>query len=499
MSNNYFTPWLRKPFLVALTVASVFFLLYLFTLAPTVMWGDEARFQQLIPTFGLEFTEVGHPLWVVLSYPFTLLPIGEIAWRVNFATMMFGVAAIYFVFLCAFELTLRADAAAATAIAFGVSHTFWSLSVRPQSHSLNAMILAIVLWLILRWHGKLRQLYMASFLFGIGLTNHLLLFFSCFGLAWFVGQRARKFDVPLRLLLPAPLFAAAGFLPFAIGMALQGTVAGTQGSVWGYFLGWLTIHAPIRFAALWSGYTGYNFIGLACILIVAGVIYLWQQDRGTLIGLCLLYVGNVYFVFDLALPDQYKYYIPSYLVLSLFVGPGYLLFWRLYIMRNSAALPVNQQMFFSLVMLGALILAPPLVYGAMPDIVRVAGHDQLLGARTLPGRDMLAFFLTPSKRDYYGARDYATSALQQMESGSVLFADHTPYMALRYMQAVEELRPDVRLIYWVPDTPFRPPTASAIYLADIQNYYPMDAIQRKYQVQQQGVLYRLIPLERQEN
>ena len=471
-----------RPALAALLVAIGFLVLYIYTLAPAVTWGDEAKFQLLVPRLELEASEVGHPLWVLLSYPFTLLPAGDLAWRVNLATAVFGAAAVFFVYLSAGALFRHRGGSLAAAIAFGVSHTFWSLSVRPQSHSLNALFLALTLWLVFRWQGKLWQLYAAGFLFGLGLTNHFLLAFSLPGLAWFVIRTARARQVPLLRAAASLIFAGLGFAPFLITMLAQSRTGNTWFTVASYFMHLLSLESPVRSFALWAGFLAYNFAGPALILIGLGAIRLWRLERAIFIGLALLYLGNVYFVFDLALPDQYKYYIPSYLVLSLFAAPGFI------------AVSERASRKLSALLLAALLITPPLVYQAAPAIVRAAGFDELLGARNLPGRDMLSFFLTPSKRGYFGARDYARRALAQVEPGATIVADHTPYMALRYVQQAEGLRPDVTLVYLYPEAgfPFAPGRRD-IYLADTQNYYPTEDIGRSFRIEQAGVLYRLVP------
>ena len=56
--------------------------LYIRTLAPSLLFGDSAEFQTIAHTLGIGHP-TGYPVYVLLARLFTLLPIGEVAYRVN--------------------------------------------------------------------------------------------------------------------------------------------------------------------------------------------------------------------------------------------------------------------------------------------------------------------------------------------------------------------------------------------------------------------------------
>src|SRR5215213_3239514 len=56
--------------------------LYMRTLAPSLLYGDSAEFQTIAYTLGIGHP-TGYPVYVLLAKLFTLLPRGEIAFRVN--------------------------------------------------------------------------------------------------------------------------------------------------------------------------------------------------------------------------------------------------------------------------------------------------------------------------------------------------------------------------------------------------------------------------------
>src|SRR5437867_2640345 len=108
----------------AAAVGAGAFVLYLATLAPTVLWGDDAELQRRAFTGEIAPGLRGHPLWVVVAHLFTRLPIGDVAFRANLLCAFFAAIAVGLTFAAAWTLTRSASASAIAAGALGVSHTF---------------------------------------------------------------------------------------------------------------------------------------------------------------------------------------------------------------------------------------------------------------------------------------------------------------------------------------------------------------------------------------
>src|SRR5438552_16007378 len=62
--------------------------LYVRTLAPSVMPGDYAEFQMCAAVLGVPHP-TGYPLYVLLGKLFTLLPAGDVAYRVNLSSAIY--------------------------------------------------------------------------------------------------------------------------------------------------------------------------------------------------------------------------------------------------------------------------------------------------------------------------------------------------------------------------------------------------------------------------
>lgn len=179
LANEYWGRISRRPWILSIGVFAIAMTIYGLTLSPGLSWGggDFARFQTKVFSGELEGNVFGHPMYVILARPFTWLPIGDVAYRVNLASAVFGAAALVFVFQSAWLLTRSTGASFLATGALLISHTYWTYAVLPKPYSLNALLLAISIYLLLAWRDVKRGIYLYYFalLIGLSLLNHLIL------------------------------------------------------------------------------------------------------------------------------------------------------------------------------------------------------------------------------------------------------------------------------------------------------------------------------------
>jgi hypothetical protein len=256
----------------------------------------------------------------------------------------------------------------------------------------------------------------------------------------------------------------------------------------------LHISTPTRDLMLWLGFLIFQFIGVALILGPLGVVRVWKNDRHIAIGLALLYLGIVAFAFDLHFPDQYKYYIPSFVIFSILVGTGVVAVREKLASRHHT---LSRRIIPFLLV--TMLVMPPTIYASVPPILRHAGITSLLGVRNLPGRDSLVFHLWPPKRGYLGARQFAEAAFAQMPANAVLIIDWTPMSPMQYLQSVERQRLDVALVL-IP--PFEEQVLMALgyarsgrplFLGNTERYYDVDGLAQHFKIVAAGPIYQLIP------
>ena len=151
------------------------FVLYLSTLSPTVGEADSFEFQVVSYTLGVAHP-TGYPLYILLGKLFTLLPIGNVAYRVNLISPLFASLAVICLYLCLVRLTQHRAASLLATLTFAFSRTFWSQAVIAEVYTLNAFFVALVfylLWKASSWLKPGAGKLLVAFVYGLSLTNHL--------------------------------------------------------------------------------------------------------------------------------------------------------------------------------------------------------------------------------------------------------------------------------------------------------------------------------------
>lgn len=186
----------RTDWLIDLTLFLGLFFLYLRTLAPSVGEADTFEFQVGIARLGVAHGS-GYPLLMLVGRLFSLLPLGgTLAWRANLTSAFFAALGA----LLAQRLTRRLGASLLPSLlaglTFGVSPTLWARAVEVEAYTLNAALVAALLYLAADMAATrtTRRLPWLAFLFGLSLTNHLttLLLIPALGLAIFLALRHEK-------------------------------------------------------------------------------------------------------------------------------------------------------------------------------------------------------------------------------------------------------------------------------------------------------------------
>lgn len=488
----------------ALAVVAVALTLYTATLAPGLLWGggDFARFQTWAYLGGIEgpVDLFAHPLWVYLAHPFTWLPVRDPAWRANFASAVFASAALGFVFqICRLATRSIAPALLATG-ALAVSHTFWTYAVMPKVYSLNALLLSACLYFLLRWRERREtaSLALASFLYGLGFLNHVVMATAAAGLAAFVVLAAREAGGRnvRRAATVCGLSFAAGVTPFAI-LILQAGSGSAIAATALRFLGGLTYAfthpAELAEGVGWAVVLAVYQFPLTAPFAVAGFVSLCRRDPP--LAACVGLIAGATIAFLLGALDpttggayvwNLHYYLQAYVAFAPALACGFLRLQQGWIARRP--LRAAAAAFASLAV-------PPLLYATAPSFARRVALD-VPDFRPLPGRDNFAYALTPWKHHETAPRAYAEAMFAAVGRGGVLFADYGPWAMLHYLQEVEHARPDVELVLLrgkrtqVAQILSRR-TRQGMFLADTYRYYDLPGIEAHFELIPAGPIFRL--------
>ena len=289
----------------------------------------------------------GYPLYTWLGKLFSLLPVGDVAHRVNLMSAVMGAGGVALLYACARLLGLSRLFAAFTALLFAFSRTFWSQTVISEVYAPNVFMLALTLLLLLRWAAAAaanprtwpRGRFLAfALVFGLSLGTHLSNLGFAPAFAVFVLLLRPAFllrPVEIALALGAFLLGAAQFLwlPLHADELLGTLAAGGPGLLlWGIYKYTLGAFSELRFAfplwvipdriVLYLELLRQNVTGLGMILGMVGMWAMLFRATRRFYLLMLMYLAHLLFFLQYKAFDLDVFFIPSHLLYCLFVGYG---------------------------------------------------------------------------------------------------------------------------------------------------------------------------------
>lgn len=158
----------RSDILPAVLIGIVALILYIRTLAPSLLWGDSAEFQTLSHTLGMTHPS-GYMTQIMIGKLFTLIPVGNIAYRVNLMSAFFGALAVAQVCLIVRLLGGLRIAGVSAALMLAIFPLFWWRALIAESYAPAAGMITTVWLLFLLW----RRTHKWGYLFLAGLAGGL--------------------------------------------------------------------------------------------------------------------------------------------------------------------------------------------------------------------------------------------------------------------------------------------------------------------------------------
>jgi 4-amino-4-deoxy-L-arabinose transferase-like glycosyltransferase len=328
--------------------------MYVRTLAPWVLPGDSGEFQVLSYQVGTGHTP-GYPVYMLLSKLFlALIPIRDVAFRVNLFSAVMAAFTVAGVYLCIRLLSASRWGGLFGGAALAVSFSFWSQAVIAEVYTPAAAFLVAVWFLILVWHqrGNRWALFAAGVCGGLGLGVHanLVLAVPAVLLLLFLnGRRGREWLAPALL---GGILGLALFLGALVAVDARNAPAssfnviyGPARSAWGYseeqtqdplermkflllarqWTGAMFSDPAAEMPAHWKDYV----VGLPRefhlgTLILAGIGILGLAVRYRRVAAFFLAGLLVHglFTFNYSIWDIYVMYIPGYALLAMLAGIG---------------------------------------------------------------------------------------------------------------------------------------------------------------------------------
>lgn len=427
-------------------VAVFVFVLYLMTLAPTVLpldrkeLPDSAMLQMQAGVLGITHP-TGYPTYLMLGHLFTYLPFGDVAYRVNLASAVFGMLAVLAVYAAGYLLTRRAMPAAAGALTFGLGTTLWSQAVVAEVYTLNALLVSLTILALLIWRERRenpngdRYLLLAAFGAGLCITNHMTSGLILPAGLLFVGLVRWRKLLDWRLAfkgIGAFLLGLAPYLYLPLRAAMDPPFEGNNptsldrfwyvvsgGNLTGTFFAFGPAELPGRLAFYWD-HLMENFNPLLLMVALTGAAVLISRDRAHAALTGFLFAGWIFHALENDIPDVQLYFIPTYLILCLWMSAG----------------------------LGAVLEATEDATTRLRSASRTAILVVLSAAMLLlPLPGIRETYAANDMSESYEGRETVEAVVENAEPNSTVLHHRSP---LWYMVLVEERRRDLILVdpFW---------------------------------------------------
>ncbi len=336
----------------ALLVALLAFGIYLRTMLPATGFWDTGEAQTVPPTLSI-FHPTGFPVYLMVGWLWSQLPIGEVAWRMNLLSGVSVAVAAGFVVLIAGHLigernrAMRATAAGIAGAAFAFASEPWENATRADVHAISILSVTILVWLLLTWRaaewsGSRRAggwLVGAALAFGLGVGVHPLIGLFAFGIvAWlFVVDGGFWRRWRLIALCAGVVIIGIGSFAFIWVRAVtepEPPLFYARPDTWERFR--YLVFAE-QFSGLFQDFReplvdlrdkwadaervlAAQFVAPGWLLIAIGAAIVAARSMGTFVVLGMFVIGNVLYSMNFRDGDIDRYYMPTVAVLAPLLG-----------------------------------------------------------------------------------------------------------------------------------------------------------------------------------
>jgi len=414
---------------------------YVATAAPTVYNLDSAELTTAAHTGGI-IRATGYPLYLLLGRLWSLLPLGDVGWRMNLLSAACGALTILLAHRLLRRLGVGPWASAGALGLLAASRYFWAMSLIAEVYTLHTALVAGVILLLLRWGDRPSpgRLALATFAVGLASGNHVATVLLAPGCLWFVVATDARAALQWRslgcaaagllaglsiylylplLYLTQPAFNYAGhfdgagrFVPVDL-TTLSGLWWVVSGRVFAgqmlAYSGWdLVVEVGHFLAELWRA-----FLVVGVGPGVVGAVVLARRKPATGLALALMFVVTVGFYVDYRVVDKDTMFLGAYLVFALWVGVGYQWLEELLGMQGRGGS-------------GRLALRLVMAAGVVAAVAWNGPRVDLSGDRS--------------------SRERGEAVLAALEDDALLVGFWDTVPVVEYLQMVEGRRPDVTAI-----------------------------------------------------
>ena len=424
---------------------------YALTLRPTIGWNDSPEFVDVAHTLGIGHPP-GFPTYALLGKLAGLLPAGSVAARVNLLSLFCGVGGVVLLALCVGLLHRRFGgsptagrvAGMACGSLLALSPTYWNFATHAEVYAPLAMVVALLVFLALRWaeSGDDRYLLGGAFVFGLSGGIHGTTLFFTPALAFLVLTgipRGRR----LRMLLRIAFFGILGasvYLYLPIRAATEPAFNWGHPDTWERFLSHVMDRKDADFHFTGGAQPWWPFIKVFAgnlnaevtvvgwLLALSGLVITFVRSARWGVFTVLFCLGNLLFFLTIwTIPDAY---LPTFWFVALWAG-----------------------------------IATARIFDLRPPLRRLAVPATALAITMAIALLVRDGAVRATSRIHDGPRSAVAANLLPLDENAIVFVTAN-WFAMRYLQDVEGARPDVSILlvsdltsptYFTPVTPVRFP------------------------------------------
>ena len=418
------------PASIGWTVLGGSFLVYLLTTCPTVYLGDSGEFIASAYCLGNPHNS-GYPLYALIGKIFSLIPLGNVAFRLNLMSACFGSLAVWLTYRIIMRMTHSITSAFSASLLIAFSATLWSQTTCAEVYTFHAFFVALIITLLFWWNEtmSLDRLLVFAFVVGLSFGNHMQTVMLAPAVFTFIIWSDRKILFNLRNFLVLTFFFALGlsvylYLPIrteagtsihwgdpdTIGRLLHHVTASAHRH--GYVLtkSWVTYGVRLV-AALREMIAQYHVF-----LVFAAIGWIRQEGlKRKIFCILVLLFDLVYTIFlNVISLEVTPFQIPSSIVVAILIGYG-----LAHTLRSKFSSPVVSRI------LTRCLKPAFLLFPVIPLSINLYQNDQHAN---------------------YTAYEYGINILRSPPEGATLLVEGDNIVfPVAHLRLVENARPDLAL------------------------------------------------------
>lgn len=300
--------------------------------------GDSTKFQYLGWVLGTGHPP-GEPTYTMLNAAFQrLVPLGNIALTANLLSLVLGLAAILLLFHLLRTLGHRDVVAFAVAGAFGLMPAFWSQSSVAEVYTLLSLFILGTIHLLVRWRqtGDRRYLIGMLAVYGLSVGVHTSVGLLAPGIVYLVWRTDRSVFRDPRVVGAAVLFALLGLAQYGylFWRSLDPSTPYVEANVTDLgsfvevitarqFQSWMFAFTPQQVLTERLPAVGRLLARELLVLLPVAAVGIWRMRRDPLNVALGLWTGLlVLFMLNYNVPDLPVFFLPAYLLITIWIAAG---------------------------------------------------------------------------------------------------------------------------------------------------------------------------------